>query len=174
VTRFGVYEFSKGRIQANGGLFPYWYARCRTQQYTSALSFTCRQKCVVALIAGALGGVAGCPADVCNVRMQADSMLPIEQRRNYRNAFDGIVRITRNEGVSRLFSGTGPMAVRAAILNAAQVASYDQIKEFLVSLGMPDRVPTHLTAGTLASFAATAASMVCTPARCTRAVCFAH
>ena len=47
----------------------------------------------------------GAPADLVNVRMQNDCKLPKEQRRNYKHAIDGIVRIIREEGGSKLFNG---------------------------------------------------------------------
>ena len=37
----------------------------------------------MSMIAGALGGLVGNPSDVVNIRMQNDSTLPINQRRNY-------------------------------------------------------------------------------------------
>lgn len=57
----------------------------------------------MASISGFLGGVAGNPADVLNVRMQHDAALPMESRRNYRNAFDGLIRMSREEGLKSLF-----------------------------------------------------------------------
>lgn len=50
------------------------------------------------------GGIAVCigtPFDVALVRMQADSMKPLEARRNYKNVFDAIGRIFREEGAMR-------------------------------------------------------------------------
>ena len=57
----------------------------------------------MSMIAGALGGLVGNPSDVVNIRMQNDSTLPINQRRNYRNAFDGIYKICQQEGINSLF-----------------------------------------------------------------------
>jgi len=37
--------------------------------------------------------------------MQNDFKLSKEQRRNYKHAIDGIVRITREEGPKKLFNG---------------------------------------------------------------------
>lgn len=48
----------------------------------------------------------GAPADLVNVRMQNDAKLPKEQRRNYKHAIDGIVRICREEGAKKLLNGT--------------------------------------------------------------------
>ena len=50
------------------------------------------------------GGIAVCigtPFDVALVRMQADSMKPLDGRRNYKNVFDAIGRIAREEGPKR-------------------------------------------------------------------------
>ena len=32
--------------------------------------------------------------------MQADGKLPVDQRRNYKHAFDGLYRITKEEGIT--------------------------------------------------------------------------
>jgi hypothetical protein len=37
--------------------------------------------------------------------MQNDCKLPKEQRRNYKHAIDGIIRICREEGPKKLFNG---------------------------------------------------------------------
>ncbi len=47
----------------------------------------------------------GAPADVVNVRMQNDCKLPMEQRRNYKHAFNGLIRIYHEEGPRTLFNG---------------------------------------------------------------------
>lgn len=69
-TRFGIYEELKQDFttQASSPSFPALIA--------------------VASASGFLGGVAGNPADVLNVRMQHDAALPKEERRNYKNAID--------------------------------------------------------------------------------------
>jgi hypothetical protein len=47
--------------------------------------------------------------------------LPVEQRRGYKNAFDALVRITKEEGVTTLWRGWRPTVMRAMVLNAAQL-----------------------------------------------------
>lgn len=47
--------------------------------------------------------MVGTPSDVVMVRMQADGKLPVEQRRGYKNVFDGLIRITREEGILSMF-----------------------------------------------------------------------
>jgi len=39
------------------------------------------------MLSGGIGGLCGNPADVVNIRMQADGRLPLAERRNYKNAF---------------------------------------------------------------------------------------
>lgn len=45
---------------------------------------------VFGVVGGVVGGLAGCPADVVNVRMQADGRLPPHERRAYKNVLDGL------------------------------------------------------------------------------------
>ena len=110
---------------------------------------------------GFLGGIAGNPADVLNVRMQNDASLPLEARRNYKNAFDGIIRMTREEGFRSLFRGVWPNSMRAILMTASQLASYDSFKRILLEkTDMKDDLYTHFSASLLAGFVATT---VCSP-----------
>ena len=54
------------------------------------------QKIGVSMFAGVMGGIAGTPADITNIRMQADTQLPPHLRRNYRHAFHGLSVIARS------------------------------------------------------------------------------
>ncbi|XP_008471495.1 mitochondrial dicarboxylate carrier-like, partial [Diaphorina citri] len=53
------------------------------------------------------GGLVGTPADMVNVRMQNDVKLPPEQRRNYKHAIDGMIRVYKEEGFKRLYVKLG-------------------------------------------------------------------
>lgn len=75
------------------------------------------------MIGGAAGGVVGTPADLCNVRMQNDAKLPLEHRRSYKHAFDGLWKIGTLEGPSALFIGVGPNVQRAVFMTAGQIGS---------------------------------------------------
>ena len=35
--------------------------------------------------------------------MQADGKLPLQQRRNYKNAIDGLIKIIKDEGILKLW-----------------------------------------------------------------------
>lgn len=59
----------------------------------------------------------------------------------------------REEGLAGLWKGLGPNIARNAIINAAELASYDQIKQSLLASGLfQDNVVTHLAAGLGAGF----------------------
>jgi dicarboxylate transporter 10 len=115
----------------------------------------------MACTSGILGGIAGNPADVLNVRMQSDAALPPAQRRNYRHAFHGLVQMTRTEGFSSLFRGVWPNSTRAVLMTSSQLVSYDVFKRLcLEKFGMKDNVVTHFSASFAAGFVATT---VCSP-----------
>ncbi|KAL6133125.1 hypothetical protein ACLB2K_065362 [Fragaria x ananassa] len=57
------------------------------------------------------------------------------------------------EGVGALWTGIGPNIARNAIINAAELASYDQVKQTLLKIpGFKDNIVTHLFAGLGAGF----------------------
>ena len=115
----------------------------------------------MASTSGFLGGIAGNPADVLNVRMQHDASLPTEKRRHYKNAIDGIIRVTREEGWRALFRGVGANSMRAVLMTAGQLASYDGFKTLLLEKTiLEDNLTTHFCASFLAGFVATT---VCSP-----------
>ena len=57
--------------------------------------------------------------------MQADSRLPLEERRNYTGVGNAFSRIVKEEGFSALWRGATPTVIRAVVLNLAMLASYD-------------------------------------------------
>ncbi|PBP20300.1 hypothetical protein BUE80_DR008955 [Diplocarpon rosae] len=139
-TRFGIYEQLKS-AQSSKPTFPTLIA--------------------MASASGFIGGVVGNPADVLNVRMQHDAALPVRQRRNYKNAVEGLVRMTREEGWKALFRGVWPNSMRALLMTASQLASYDGFKSVLIEYTpMEDNLKTHFSASFLAGFVATT---VCSP-----------
>ena len=97
--------------------------------------------------AGVLGGAFGNPSDVVNVRMQNDGQLPLSQRRNYKNAIDGLIRICREEGPQVLFRGLGYSTTRAVVMTVSQMTSYDVFKDlFGDKLGYGNGLVTHFAA----------------------------
>lgn len=117
------------------------------------------RKIAAGLIAGGIGAAVGNPADVAMVRMQADGRLPPAQRRNYKSVVDAITSMAKQEGVTSLWRGSSLTVNRAMLVTASQLASYDQIKETILSKGwMRDGLGTHVTASFAAGFVAAVAS----------------
>lgn len=57
----------------------------------------------VGMMAGGSAAVIGNPTEVSLVRMTLDGRLPVQQRRGYKNVFDAMFRIVREEGVLTLW-----------------------------------------------------------------------
>ena len=56
-------------------------------------------------------------------------MLPKAERRNYKNVFDALFRIIKEEGVTTLWRGSVPTMSRAVSMNIGMLVTYDEIKE---------------------------------------------
>lgn len=83
--------------------------------------------------------------------MQNDGQLPLQQRRNYKHALDGVVRIAREEGITSLFRGLGPNMNRAILMTSSQCVSYDTFKDLLLRYSpLQDGLILHFTSSTLA------------------------
>lgn len=147
-ARFGVYEFLKEQVKQK-----------QTQKDKPLSTMVLLP---LSMVAGLIGGVVGNPADVVNVRMQNDRTAPVDQRRNYRNALDGIRRMIIEEGPKSIFKGIVPNCTRGVLMTASQVVSYDRFKDMLVNgLGMNGTAKsTHFGASLLAGLVATT---VCSP-----------
>lgn len=92
--------------------------------------------------------------------MTADGRLPLAERRNYSGVFNALLRITREEGVLTLWRGCIPTMGRAMVVNAAQLASYTQAKQYLVSTGhFTEGIKLHFVASMMSGFITTVASM---------------
>jgi dicarboxylate transporter 10 len=143
MARFGIYETLKERVTT-------------AETKPSFLTLV-----GMASVSGFLGGVAGNPGDILNVRMQHDAALPMEKRRNYKHALDGVIRMAREEGVGSLWKGVWPNSSRAVLMTVGQLATYDGFKNVLLQYTpLQDNLNTHFTASFLAGFVATT---ICSP-----------
>jgi dicarboxylate transporter 10 len=133
-VRFGIYEEMKHHISPDAKF--------------STL-------CALAAASGFAGGIAGNVADVLNIRMQNDAALPVQERRNYKNVADGLIRMAREEGFPSWFRGWLPNSGRAAISTVAQLATYDAAKAWLRRhMAMGETLGTQLSASFVAGLAA--------------------
>jgi len=143
VCRFWAYDESKKFLGAGSSAPPWKLA-------------------LAGCMAGGIAGLVGNPGEIIMVRLQADMAKPVDKRLNYKHCFDGLFRMVREEGFSSLGRGIGPNVVRAILMNASQLASYDFFKrELLKTSYFEDNMACHITA----SFGAgTVATTVCSPA----------
>lgn len=149
LVRLGAYEEMKRRLSRRGRL-------------------TTGKLLLAAGAAGALGGIAGNPADILLVRMTSDSLKPPEKRYGYRSALTGLMNLLREEGVKGLCRGLGTNATRAVLMNVSQVGSYDAFKATLLQNHLPlvnYRLQDNFCLHVVASLAAGACgTTVCSPA----------
>lgn len=111
------------------------------------------KKVLAALTTGGLAITIANPTDLVKVRLQAEGKLPPGVPRRYSGALNAYSTILRQEGVGALWTGLGPNVARNAIINAAELASYDQVKETILKIpGFTDNVVTHLFSGLGAGF----------------------
>ncbi|XP_002661286.1 mitochondrial dicarboxylate carrier isoform X1 [Danio rerio] len=144
MTRFAIYETVRDQIASqNQGPMPFY------------------QKILLAAFGGFTGGFIGTPADMVNVRMQNDMKLPPVLRRNYAHALDGLLRVLKEEGIRKLFSGASMAASRGALVTVGQLSCYDQAKQLVLGTGlMTDNIFTHFVASFIAGGCAT---VLCQP-----------
>ena len=112
------------------------------------------KKLLLGSVAGSLAATLGVPAEVCLVRMSADSKLPPDERRNYKHVVDALQRIAKEEGVASLWGGTAPTVARACLLNAGQLGVYSEAKETLAQRSSLSGMPLQFCASVISAFAA--------------------
>lgn len=118
-ARLGLYDIFTENIKSPGEKkMPFW------------------KTTVCSISAGGIAAVVGNPADLSLIRMQADTMLPEAERRNYRHVFHAFGNIASTEGVGGLFKGAGPTASRAMALNFGMLAFNTLAKDQLDTMGV--------------------------------------
>lgn len=108
-------------------------------------------KFLTSFSSGAIASAIGNPFDVALVRMQADGMKPVEERRNYTGVFNAVKRIISEEGFASLYWGYAPNLLRAIAMNVGMMATYDEVKEFCTSQ-MGSGLHTNLASAGAAGF----------------------
>jgi len=117
-ARLGLYDIFTEAAKTPGEKMPFW------------------KTTVCALTAGGLAAVIGNPADLSLIRMQADTMLPEAERRNYRGVGHALTSTVRDEGVAGLFKGAVPTATRAMALNFGMLGFNSLSKDLLKDCGV--------------------------------------
>lgn len=137
--------------------FSNWLAFSSSTSTPKVSSSTEKKKISVPLAAVAAVGAAGCgvavgnPFDVALVRLQVDSMRPLESQLRYQGVVDALRRICAEEGWRTLWSGAGPNLARACAMNVGQLATFDVAKnwfqERLSGSSINPAYPASLLAG---------------------------
>lgn len=108
-----------------------------------------------------IGGIVSNPMDIINIRMQNDNSLPYKQRRNYKDVFHGLYIMFKYEGLYSFSRGILPNTMRAILITASQLSSYDQFKEILEKSGYFSKaILRDFSSAVLAGFVATT---ICSP-----------
>lgn len=116
-TRLGLYDIFVDKASVPGEPLPFW------------------KLTVCALSAGGIAAVIGNPADLTQIRMQADSLLPKAEQRGYRNVFHALKVIVKEESAAGLFKGSTATAARGMALNFGMLSFNTKAKEDLRRLG---------------------------------------
>mmetsp|Transcript_2300 Transcript_2300/g.3203 ORF Transcript_2300/g.3203 Transcript_2300/m.3203 type:complete len:306 (+) Transcript_2300:94-1011(+) len=120
------------------------------------------KKMAFGCMAGGIGAFCGTPSELSLVRMSADSKLPPEQRRNYKNVVDCCTRIFNEEGPKALWRGATVTILRAMSLASVALAVTSETKEQLYAKGYfssKDSLPLMFTSTLVASLFANSASL---------------
>ena len=114
------------------------------------------QKIETALITGTLAISVANPTDLVKVKMQAQGVGKLDGiEPKYSGSIDCYRQLYAEGGIKNLWTGWGPNVMRNSVINAAELASYDQYKQTVISKGwMKDGIPCHLTCACGAGFTA--------------------
>ncbi|EEC43273.1 predicted protein [Phaeodactylum tricornutum CCAP 1055/1] len=164
VTRDGPLSVYKGVDAAIGRQMVYGTARIGLHRTFSdklvelndgkPISFL--QKTLSGMLSGSIAVCIGTPFDIALVRLQSDGMAEPQDRRNYKNVFDALLRTSKEEGVGALYKGLLPNILRGMSMNVGMLACYDQAKEVVAALlndpmtngpSLPTRLGASATAG---------------------------
>ncbi|KAL9894191.1 mitochondrial dicarboxylate carrier-like isoform 2-T2 [Glossina fuscipes fuscipes] len=123
------------RNMSNAGIRYCVYETCDSHICTRTTS----EKVMLTGVAATIGGLVGSPADMVCVHMQNDLNLPYHERRNYKNAVEGLRHVVQRGGFKKLFRGVGLSTCRSVLMTVGQLAFLDQmedIKQILLRIGI--------------------------------------
>jgi solute carrier family 25 uncoupling protein 8/9 len=89
--------------------------------------------------AGAIASAVANPTDLIKVRLQTDGMAKDAEGNLLPKRYTGMINCftttVKEEGVLALWTGVGPTVGRATALAAAELATYDEVKQRLLATG---------------------------------------
>jgi len=111
-------------------------------------------KIVAAMMTGCIGIAVASPTDLVKVRLQAERRGAGVTPR-YTGTLDAFRKILAQEGVTGFWKGVGPNMMRNAVVNACELATYDQMKQIILANRiLPDNIACHIVSAASAGFTA--------------------
>jgi len=112
-------------------------------------------KVVAGLITGTIGILVANPTDIVKIRLQAEGNLPPGVPKRYNGVMDAYRKIIATEGPKGLWVGLVPNIARNSIINATELATFDEAKQQILKTGlMKDNIFCHFAASAIAGCAA--------------------
>ena len=140
MTRIGIYDYLSGVIiQKKGGID----------------NVTFLDRVGLGIFSGGFAMCFGNPVDMIKVRLQTqDAANP-----RYKGFMDAFMKIWKQDGALEFYRSLPANVVRNSVVNAAEMASYDQIKYTCIkSELLSDGMPLHFLSSGMAGFIATVVS----------------
>lgn len=136
--RIGMFDYSMQHLAAKKG----------------AQGITLWDRIKWGVVSGGIAITVANPVDMIKVRFQGDLRHKSGQKR-YNNVFDAAVKIYKTEGVRSFYQSLPPNILRNSVINAAELASYSQIRSALLDNSvMRDGILCHFTCSFFAGFIA--------------------
>ena len=116
---------------------------------------TLMTKILAAMATGTIGICVANPTDVVKVRLQSQRAADPSAPRLYNGTIDCYRKSYAAAGITGFWVGIIPNILRNSVINAAEIASYDQYKQmFLQYTGMKDGISLHILCAAMAGFTA--------------------
>jgi solute carrier family 25 (mitochondrial uncoupling protein), member 8/9 len=114
-----------------------------------------RTKILAAMCTGTIGISVANPTDVVKVKMQTQARSSDPTMKKYKGSIDCYRQVYAADGLAGLWVGIIPNILRNSVINAAEIASYDQYKEmWLKYTSIPDKLGLHFICAAMAGFTA--------------------
>lgn len=116
---------------------------------------TLATKILAAMMTGTIGISVANPTDLVKVRMQSQRAAGPDTPKMYSGTIDCYRKIYAAGGIPGFWVGIVPNILRNSVINAAEIASYDQYKQMILQyIGLRDGVPLHILCASMAGFTA--------------------
>ena len=116
---------------------------------------TLATKILAAMATGTIGISVANPTDLVKVRLQSQRAADPSAPKLYNGTIDCYKKIYAAGGLAGFWVGIVPNILRNSVINAAEIASYDQYKQMVLQYtGMKDGMPLHILCASMAGFTA--------------------